>query len=251
MNDNKTRQTLLDQLSQEEQSTARKYMSLAVGSDSWWALGQYEIITFCLASLPGALGLALRKLCYGRILAQIGKGSVIGPYVTLRCPSRISLGSNVFVDSGALLDAKGTGSLIQLGNGVLIGANTVLSCSSGRITIGNDVSLGPHSHIRAGIGPVTIGSAVTIGAQTVVISGNPSYERTDLPMKQQVGSVAGVTIGNDVWIGVGARIVDGVHIGDGSVVGAGAVVIKDVPAMAIVAGVPARVIGQRSASAPG
>ena len=248
MNDIKTRQTLIDQLSQEEQSAARKYRSVAVGSDSWWALGQYEIITFCLASLPGALGLALRKLCYGRILAHIGKGSVIGPYVTLRCPRRISLGNHVFIDSGALLDAKGTGSLIQIGNGVLIGANTVLSCSSGRITIGNDVSLGPQCHIRAGIGPVTIGSAVTIGAQTVIISGNPSYERTDITMKQQVGSIDGVTIGDDVWIGVGARIVDGVHIAGGSVVGAGAVVIKDVPAMAVVAGVPARIISHREVS---
>jgi acetyltransferase-like isoleucine patch superfamily enzyme len=245
MSDKETRQTLIDQLSQEQQPAAKKYMDLAVGSDSWWQLWKYEFLIFCLASLPGALGLALRKLGYGRILAKIGKGSVIGPYVTLRCPRRISLGNHVFIDSGALLDAKGTGSLIKLGDGVLVGANTVLSCSSGRITIGNDVSLGPQSHIRAGIGPVTIGSAVTIGAQTTIISGNPSYERTDIPMKQQVGSVDGVTIGNDVWIGVGARIVDGVHIGDGSVVGAGAVVIKDVPAMAIVAGVPAKVIGMR------
>ena len=50
------------------------------------------------------------------------------------------------------------------------------------------------------------------------------------------------TIGNDVYVGVGASILGGVHVGDGATVGAGAVVIKDVPAGATVVGVPAKVI---------
>lgn len=52
-------------------------------------------------------------------------------------------------------------------------------------------------------------------------------------------------LGNDVWIGLRAIIMDGVHIGDGAVVAAGAVVTKDVPPYAIVGGVPARVIKYR------
>lgn len=51
-----------------------------------------------------------------------------------------------------------------------------------------------------------------------------------------------VTVGDDTWIGHGAIIQSGVHIGIGAVVGSGAVVTKDVPAYAIVAGVPARII---------
>lgn len=54
-----------------------------------------------------------------------------------------------------------------------------------------------------------------------------------------------ITIGNDVWIGSRAIILDGVHIGDGAIIGAGSVVTKDVPAYAIVGGVPARVIRYR------
>jgi len=54
-----------------------------------------------------------------------------------------------------------------------------------------------------------------------------------------------VVIGNDVWVGTDAIILSGVNIGDGAIIGAGAVVSKDVPAYAIVAGNPARIIKYR------
>lgn len=54
-----------------------------------------------------------------------------------------------------------------------------------------------------------------------------------------------IQIGNDVWIGARAIILDGVKIGDGAIVGAGAVVTRDVPAYAVVAGVPAKVLRYR------
>lgn len=54
-----------------------------------------------------------------------------------------------------------------------------------------------------------------------------------------------VVIGNDVWIGTGAMLLEGVHVSDGAVIGAGAVVTKDVPPYAVVAGNPARVVRYR------
>lgn len=54
-----------------------------------------------------------------------------------------------------------------------------------------------------------------------------------------------LVIGNDVWIGSYARIMEGVTIGDGTIIAAGALVTKDVPPYAIVGGVPAKVIGYR------
>lgn len=54
-----------------------------------------------------------------------------------------------------------------------------------------------------------------------------------------------VSVGNDVWIGERALVMGGVEIGDGAVVGAGAIVTKNIPAYAVVAGVPARLIRYR------
>jgi len=55
----------------------------------------------------------------------------------------------------------------------------------------------------------------------------------------------GIRIGRDVWVGANAGITDGVSIGDHAVVAMGAVVTRDVPDWAIVAGVPAVVLGDR------
>lgn len=54
-----------------------------------------------------------------------------------------------------------------------------------------------------------------------------------------------VEIGNDVWVGYGAMILNNIRVGDGAIIAAGAVVTKDVPPYAIVGGVPARIIKYR------
>jgi hypothetical protein len=62
----------------------------------------------------------------------------------------------------------------------------------------------------------------------------------------EVGTNNGpIVIGNDVWSGFGSLVLSGVTVGDGAVIAAGAVVTRDVPAYAIVGGVPAKVIGYR------
>ena len=89
-------------------------------------------------------------------------------------------------------------------------------------------------------GGIEIGDNVLIGQQVVIATINhdltPSIRANMFP--------APVKIGNSVWIGAHATILSGVTIGDNAVIAAGAVVTKDVPANAIVGGVPAKIIKQ-------
>lgn len=71
-------------------------------------------------------------------------------------------------------------------------------------------------------------------------------DRKDIPMSTQGIHTAPVIIEDDVWIGIGAVILQGVRIGEGSIVGAGSVVTRNIPAGSIAVGVPARIIGSRN-----
>ncbi len=242
-----TRETLIENLKKDDASSSQKYRELFVGSRSFVDVLIHEFITTFVLPVSGALGFSLRRHLCKYLLAGVGKGSVLGARITFRCPKSIILGENNYIDDNAVLDAKGLDAKITLGNSVLIGKNSILSCSSSTIQIGEDVSIGPNCLIRAGLGNIRLGSHITMGSHTAVVSGNPGYRRLDIPMKHQVGSGEGIFIGDDVWMGVGARVIDGVHIGNGCVIGTGAVVLKDVPDYAIVAGVPAKIIGDRKA----
>ena len=71
------------------------------------------------------------------------------------------------------------------------------------------------------------------------------FKKLMLHGEQEAISKGDIIIEDDVWIGYGAIILSGVHIGQGAAIAAGAVVSKDVPAYAIVGGVPAKIIKYR------
>ncbi len=71
------------------------------------------------------------------------------------------------------------------------------------------------------------------------------YEDPDTPILYQIGTMLGVEIGDDVWVGAGVRILDGVKIGSGCVIGTGSVVTKSTDPYGVYVGVPAKKINDR------
>ena len=97
----------------------------------------------------------------------------------------------------------------------------------------------------------SLAASVSIGAHTLIAPGvfitdHEHNHARGVRLDEQGRRIAPVVIGADVWLGTRAIVLAGVTIGDGAIVGAGAVVTTSVPAFAIVAGVPARRIGERT-----
>lgn len=109
-----------------------------------------------------------------------------------------------------------------------------------KLQIGNNTHINRGCILRAD-GGISIGNNVSISYRCNIMSGghivnSPTFEGEHKP----------IIIEDYVWIGVGATILKGVTIGRGAVIAAGSVVTKDVPQYAIVAGIPAKVIGERN-----
>jgi maltose O-acetyltransferase len=115
-----------------------------------------------------------------------------------------------------------------------------------QISIGDYSMLGQDSIIGS-TAEVVIGRDVMMGPEVLIYTSNHGIDAGP-PMREQPLRSAPVHIGNDVWIGARCILLPGVTIADGAVVAAGAVVTRDVPACAVVGGVPARVLKYRGRS---
>lgn len=158
----------------------------------------------------------LRMTLLRRAFAEIGSSSVVVAPLYLQGVERIRLGSGVMVRDGAWLAAERDGSTL---------------------TVGDDTYVGHRAHLHS-IDPVTIGRGCVL-ADNVMVS-TSDHDRRD---RHRVHGTGPIHIGDDVFLGQNVVVLGGVTIGDGATVAAGAVVIEDVPAGAVVGGVPARVIG--------
>lgn len=192
-----------------------------------------------------------RNSCWA-VLTSVFKGSVVGITEVARRHARTFLsrsryagvtfgpGSNaahncVFEKPNCVWHGSVL-SDIRMGRHSYCGVN----CRISHCVIGRFCSIGPEVLIGLGVHP------------TELVSSFPGFYSTNTHTANfricpEVAEYRPITIGNDVWIGTRAIVLDGVTIGDGAIVGAGAVVSKDVPPYAIVGGVPARVIRFRFA----
>ena len=234
-----------DALGRRDRGVLAKYQDLIVGSRSLGRLILYELVITFTSWVPGALGLALRRVAYPWLLGGIGRNVSFGQNVVLRHPHKIRIGDDVVVDDLVVLDAKGDHNVgISIGNGVFLGRGTILSCKDGDIELGDHVNMGFHCEIFSG-SRVVVGRHGLFAAYTYLVGGGHEFERADTPVLEQGRASLGITLDENVWLGTGAKVLDGVRIGKNVVVGANAVVNADVPDGVIAGGVPARVIRKR------
>jgi acetyltransferase-like isoleucine patch superfamily enzyme len=163
---------------------------------------------------------------YAKYRVRIHRGAVF-EYWT---PEKLELAEAVAIERGSVL-CWGTGAK-----------------DGGFISFGAHTWIGPYNNFRtADQGEIRIGRRCLISQFCSFVSHNHGI-RKDLPIQLQPHEAqkANITVGDDVWFGVGCAVLPGVRIGDGAIIGAGSVVTCDVPAYEIWAGVPARKIGIRS-----
>lgn len=158
--------------------------------------------------------------------------------VGFRADSSTSIAWSVSADGG------GQGGHIVVGKDTRLDIGVVLRAYGGFISIGDHCSVNPYC-VLYGKGGVKIGNGVRIAAHSVIVAANHRFQFPEEFIYCQSESAEGITIEDDVWIGAGAKILDGVTVCRGTVVGAGAVVTQSTVAWSVVAGVPARKIGSR------
>jgi len=129
---------------------------------------------------------------------------------------------------------------LSCGTNVYIGPNVRLKGIE-NIAIGTNVSIHDACYID-GTGGVIIGNDVSIAHQCSIVSFNHGWLDKSRPIKYNATTLSAIEIKNDVWLGCGVRVLAGVKIDCRVVIAAGAVVVNDVPANVLAAGVPARVL---------
>ena len=228
--------------SSSEGSALALYRDHAVGDVSWLSFLYYECTQVLLSNLPGAAGFALRAAAYPRLFAACAGRPAFGRSVVIRNPAKIALGRKCMIDDFAVLDARGAGARIQIGDYVSLGRGSALVAKDSTITLGHGVNISSSCRI-ATQSTIEIGDSTLIAAYAYIGPGNhQSGTEEHARIEGGMENKGGVRIGKNVWIGARATILDGVTIGDGAVIGAHALVRHDVPAEATAVGIPARIV---------
>lgn len=181
-----------------------------------------------------------------RFLAALTPWPWISPTAEVKLRGRVQIGRNVFIDDLCIVHMPdGTGTL-NLADGVSLWRGSIL-----HIADGGSLSVGRDTHFQAdtvvtALGAVSFGARVQVAPRCAFYPYDHGFADVTRPiMEQPLVRKGGIQVGDDVWFGTGVIVLDGVRIGDGAVIAAGSVVTRDVPANAVVAGNPARVLKMR------
>lgn len=220
---------------------------LAGQASSWPVYILEQLVLGLCGWVPTIVGIGLRGLAY-RLIVKLNGIPAIEAGVRIAHANGVRLGKGVYVDQGVYLHALPGG--IIIGDNTFIMHHTMLHVSNFRnlpqvgITIGKNCFIGEFNVVR-GQGGVRIGDGVYTGPMVQIVAENQVYQDLPQSMKEQDIATRGIVIEDDVWVGAGATVVDGVIIGQGSIIGAGAVVTSNIPPYSIAVGAPAKPIKDR------
>ena len=168
-------------------------------------------------------------------------------YVLLRARygRRLQTDGPCFVCSGVRLEI-GRDATLRIGRWAWIGNDTKIRVHEGEVSIGAKTVIGQECTISA-YQHVSIGRECIVADRVMLIDFDHGVVEVERPIRLQGIYKRDVHVAHNVWIGYGACILRGVTVGENAIVGTSAVVTRDVPANAVVGGIPARVIRMREA----
>src|SRR3954467_9939478 len=180
------------------------------------------------------------NLKYARLLLRLAR-------LKVRFGKRLQTDGICFVGPGVKLEI-GRGAVLRLGRWSWIGHGTKIRVHEGECESGAKTVLGQECTISA-FQHVSIGRECILADRVMLIDFDHGVVEVERPIRLQGIYKRDVRVGSNCWIGYGACILRGVTVGDNCVIGTNSVITKDVPANAVIAGAPARVLRMREAPA--
>ena len=162
---------------------------------------------------------AIRAIIYKIKFEKIGYLSYIGKPISILNAKKISIGKKVRIYPHARMEVHGNGSIL----------------------IGNNVSIGQGLHLTAG-SCLAIGENTTISSNVLITDIDHDYEEIDVHIMDQRLKIKNTIIGENCFIGSGAKILPGTKLGKQVIVGCNSVVKGEFPDYCVIAGIPAKII---------
>ncbi len=175
---------------------------------------------------------------YGQLIARF-------LWLKLRYRGRLQTDGLCFICPGVKLEI-GRGAKLRIGRWAWVGHGSKIRVHEGEVSIGAKTVMGQECTISA-FQHISIGRECIVADRVMLIDFDHGVTEVERPIRLQGIYKRDVRVGHNVWMGYGACVLRGVTVGENSVIGTSAVVAKDVPANAVVGGVPARVIRMRDA----